>query len=81
MDRKADRVVENLLARIIVTPALRSGRPCVRNLRITVWDILKWHGHGASHAEIIRDHPELTEEDILATLQWASSLKDNAVIG
>jgi uncharacterized protein (DUF433 family) len=49
-------------------------------LRITVWDILKWLGTGASHAQILRDYPELTEEDILATLQWASTLKDNLVV-
>jgi len=45
-----------------------------------VWDILKWLGSGASHTQILRDYPELTEEDILATLQWASTLKDNLVV-
>jgi uncharacterized protein (DUF433 family) len=48
-------------------------------LRITVWDILKWLGTGASHAQIIGDYPELTEEDILAALQWAAALKDDTV--
>jgi uncharacterized protein (DUF433 family) len=42
-------------------------------LRITVWDILKWLGTGASYAQILADYPELTEEDILAALQWASA--------
>jgi uncharacterized protein (DUF433 family) len=78
--RPGDNVVESLLARINITPGLRSGQPCIRNLRITVWDILKWLGTGASHAQIISDYPELTEEDILAALQWASNLKDNAAI-
>jgi uncharacterized protein (DUF433 family) len=78
--RQAEYLMENLLARIHVTPGLRSGQPCIRNLRITVWDILKWLGTGASHAQIISDYPELTEEDILATLQWASNLKDKAAI-
>jgi uncharacterized protein (DUF433 family) len=45
-----------------------------------VWDILKWLGTSASHAQIISDYPELTEEDILAALQWASDLKENALI-
>jgi uncharacterized protein (DUF433 family) len=49
-------------------------------LRITVWDILKWLGAGACHAQIISDFPELTEEDILAALQWAASLKDNTAV-
>jgi uncharacterized protein (DUF433 family) len=49
-------------------------------LRITVWDILKWLGTGASHAQIISDYPELTEQDILGALQWAASLRDNTVV-
>jgi uncharacterized protein (DUF433 family) len=60
--------VDSLLSRITITPGLRSGQPCIRNLRITVWDILKWLGTGATHAQIITDYPELTEEDILAAL-------------
>jgi uncharacterized protein (DUF433 family) len=68
--------VESLLSRINVTPGLRSGQPCIRDLRITVWDILKWLGTGASHAQILSDYPELCEEDILAALQWAAALKD-----
>jgi uncharacterized protein (DUF433 family) len=72
--------VDSLVSRITLTPGLRSGQPCIRDLRITVWDILKWLGTGASHAQIIADYPELTEEDILAALQWASTLKDTAVL-
>jgi len=69
-----------LLCRITVTPGTRSGQPCIRDLRITVWDILKWLGTGASHAQIHSEYPELTEEDILAALQWASTLKDNLAV-
>jgi uncharacterized protein (DUF433 family) len=72
--------VNSLLSRITITPGLRSGQPCIRDLRISVWDILKWLGTGASHAQIISDYPELTEEDILAALQWAASLRDNTVV-
>ena len=72
--------MNSLLSRITITPGLRSGQPCIRDLRITVWDILKWLGAGASHAQIISDYPELTEEDILAALQWAASLRDNTVV-
>jgi uncharacterized protein (DUF433 family) len=71
--------VGSLISRITITPGLRSGQPCIRDLRITVWDILKWLGTGATYAQIISDYPELTEEDILAALQWASNLKDTAV--
>jgi len=71
--------VDSLLSRITIMPGLRSGQPCIRDLRITVWDILKWLGTGASHAQIINDYPELTEEDILAALQWAASLSDESI--
>jgi uncharacterized protein (DUF433 family) len=49
-------------------------------LRITVWDILRWLGAGASHAQIINDYPELNEEDILAALQWAAALKEHSAV-
>ena len=75
-----DRVGESLNSRITITRGLRSGQPCIRDLRITVWDILKWLGNAASHAQIIRDYPEFMEEDILAALQWAAALKDNTVV-
>jgi uncharacterized protein (DUF433 family) len=70
--------VESLLSRITVTPGVRSGEPCIRNLRVTVWDVLRWLGTGASHTQILKDYPELTEEDILAALQWAASTKQTA---
>ncbi len=70
--------MDSLLSRITITPGLRSGQPCIRDPRITVWDILKWLGTGATHAQIITDYPELSEEDILAALQWASTLRDTA---
>jgi len=72
--------VDSLLSRITIMPGLRSGQPCIRDLRITVWDILKWLGTGASHEQILSDYPELTEEDILAALQWAAALKDNTAV-
>jgi uncharacterized protein (DUF433 family) len=71
-------VVSTLLSRISITPGLRSGEPCIRDLRISVRDILRWLGTGASHAQILSDYPELTEEDILAALQWAAALKDHS---
>jgi uncharacterized protein (DUF433 family) len=70
--------VNSLLSRISITPGLRSGEPCIRDLRITVWDVLRWLGTGASHSQILTDYPELTEEDILAALQWAAALKDHS---
>jgi uncharacterized protein (DUF433 family) len=53
-------------------PGKRGGRPCIRGMRIAVADILGWLAAGMSHAEIIADFPELTEEDIRAALAYAS---------
>ena len=56
--------------RDIVTqePGKRGGRPCIRGMRIAVADILGWLATGMSHAEILADYPELTEDDIRAAL-------------
>jgi len=51
--------------RITIEPGKRSGKPCIRGMRITVYDILSWLAAGMSHAEIIGDFPELEEADIL----------------
>jgi uncharacterized protein (DUF433 family) len=50
----------------------RGGRPCVRSMRITVADVLGWLAAGMTHAEILSDYPELTEEDIRACLSYAA---------
>ena len=48
------------------------GKPCVRGLRITVYDVLSYLASGMSHAEILADFPSLTEADILACLAYAA---------
>ena len=50
----------------------RGGRPCIRGMRIAVSDVLGWLAAGMSHAEILGDYPELTEEDIRAALSFAA---------
>jgi uncharacterized protein (DUF433 family) len=50
----------------------RFGKPCVRETRITVYDVLGWLAAGMSFKEIIGDFPELTEQDILACLAFSS---------
>ena len=57
---------------ITVEPGKRGGRPCIRNMRIAVSDVLGWLAAGMSHAEIIDDFPELTEHDIRASLAYAA---------
>jgi len=63
---------EDYKNRITIEVGKRSGKPCIRGMRITVYDILSWLAMGMSHAEIIDDFPELEEEDILATLQFVT---------
>lgn len=57
---------------ITLEPGKRSGKPCVRGMRITVGDVLGYLASGMSHEEILHDFPELTEEDILACLAFAA---------
>jgi uncharacterized protein (DUF433 family) len=57
---------------ITIEPGKRGGRPCIRGMRITVYDILGWLAAGMSQAEIIDEFPELTETDIRAALAFAA---------
>ena len=57
---------------ITMEPGKRSGKPCIRGLRITVGDVLGYLASGMTYAEILRDFPYLTEEDIRACLAFAA---------
>lgn len=69
-----------LFDRITIEPEKCGGRPCLRGLRIRVKDVLDLLSHGASHAEIIEDHPGLEEDDIRAALAWAAAQADHRVL-
>ncbi len=58
--------------RITLTPGQRGGRPCIRGLRISVYDVLSMMSSGMSVAEILDDFPELQMEDITAVLAYAA---------
>ncbi|MFP4557257.1 MAG: DUF433 domain-containing protein [Bacteroidales bacterium] len=58
----------------------RFGKPCIRNTRITVFDVLSWLASGMTPSEIIADFPELTLEDIKATLAYAAD-REHKLIG
>lgn len=60
------------LPRITIEPGKRGGKPCIRGLRITVYDVLDWLAQGMTESEIIADHPELAVEDIRASLAFAA---------
>lgn len=57
---------------ITIEAGKRGGRPCVRGMRISVADVLSWLAAGMSHADIIDDYPELTDDDIRACLAFAA---------
>ncbi len=57
---------------ITIEPGKRSGKPCIRGMRMTVTDVLEYLASGMSHEEILADFPDLTEEDIRACLAFAA---------
>jgi uncharacterized protein (DUF433 family) len=57
---------------ITIEPGKRSGKPCIRGMRITVSDVLEYLASGMTEDEIIRDFPELTKDDIHACLSFAA---------
>jgi uncharacterized protein (DUF433 family) len=58
--------------RITIEPGKRSGKPCIRGMRITVSDVLDYLASGMSEEEILVEFPELEKEDIKASLAFAA---------
>jgi len=63
-----------MMERITIEPGKRSGQPCIRGLRITVWDILSWLAAGMSEREILDDYPDLESEDFRAVYEFAARI-------
>jgi len=57
---------------ITIEPGKRGGKPCIRGLRITVYDVLEYLAGGMSEPEILADFPDLTRQDIQACLAFAA---------
>ena len=57
---------------ITIEPGKRGGKPCIRGLRMTVYDVLEYLASGMNQQEILDDFPYLTKEDILACLSFAA---------
>jgi uncharacterized protein (DUF433 family) len=68
-----------LLQRITLDPGKRGGKPCVREMRITVYDVLGWLAAGMTPQEILADYPELEAEDIQACLTFAAAREQRMV--
>ena len=60
--------------RITLEPGKRSGQPCIRGLRLTVWDVLGWLAAGQTEQEILEDFPELEKVDFMAVDDFAAKL-------
>lgn len=65
--------------RITLEPGKRGGRPCIRGLRITVYDVLAMLAAGMSELEILEDFPELEVEDIRACLAYAAQREQHVL--
>lgn len=57
---------------ITIEPGKRSGKPCIRGMRMTVTDVLEYLAGGMTHEELLDEFPDLTEEDIRACLAFAA---------
>lgn len=64
---------------ITIEPGKRGGKPCIRGMRITVYDVLEYLASGMSEQEILKDFPYLTKDDILASLSFAAARERSMV--
>jgi uncharacterized protein (DUF433 family) len=62
---------------ITIEPGKRSGQPCIRGMRMTVYDVLDYLASGMTEVEILDDFPYLTHTDILACLAFAADREKN----
>ena len=65
---------------IISRPGVRSGKPCIRGMRITVTDVLEYLASGMTEDEILQDFPELTRDDIRACFAFAADRERKLMI-
>jgi uncharacterized protein (DUF433 family) len=65
---------------ITIEPGKRGGKPCIRGMRITVYDVLSYLAAGMSEQEILGDFPYLTREDILACLSYAADREHQQMV-
>jgi uncharacterized protein (DUF433 family) len=66
--------MSTIVSRITVEPGKRGGKPCIRGLRITVWDVLGWLGAGMTENEVLDEHPDLQKADFPAVYQYAAQI-------
>jgi len=65
---------------LTIEPGKRGGKPCIRHMRITVYDVLSYLAAGMTSKEVLADFPYLTEEDIRACLSYAADRERHTVL-
>jgi uncharacterized protein (DUF433 family) len=65
---------------ITIEPGKRGGKPCIRGMRMTVYDVLEYLASGMTQEEILEDFPYLTREDILACLAFAADREKRLLV-
>ena len=65
---------------ITIEPGKRSGKPCIRGMRMTVYDVLSYLAAGMTHQQLLEDVPYLTEDDILACLSFAAERERQTLV-
>ena len=66
--------------RITVEPGKRSGKPCIRGMRMTVYDVLSYLASGMTHEQILIDFPYLERDDILASVEYAADREQRTLV-
>jgi uncharacterized protein (DUF433 family) len=70
----------NYRDRITIESGKRSGKPCIRGMRITVYDVLSYLASGMTYQEVLEDFPYLTKEDIFACLSYAADREQQTLL-
>jgi uncharacterized protein (DUF433 family) len=65
---------------ITIEPGKRGGKPCIRGMRITVYDVLEYLASGMTAQEVLEDFPYLREEDIRACLSYAADREKSLMV-
>ena len=65
---------------ITIEEGKRSGKPCIRDMRITVEDVLRWLASGMSFDDILTDFPELTQQDLQGALEFSAMRQHRTIV-
>ena len=69
-----------MASRFTIEPGKRSGQPCIRGLRITIWDVLNWLAAGMTERQILDDYPELESDDFRAVYEFAAKMGNRVAL-